>query len=60
MLGVALGAFLEYRDTSLRSEDEILRTLSLPVLAAIPVMVGGRRPRPAAARRRRVGRRRPC
>jgi polysaccharide chain length determinant protein (PEP-CTERM system associated) len=38
MLGVALGAFLEYRDTSLRSEDEILRTLVLPVLAAIPVM----------------------
>ena len=38
MLGIALGAFLEYRDTSLRSEDEILRTLVLPVLAAIPVM----------------------
>ena len=38
MLGVVLGAFLEYRDTSLRSEDEILRTLVLPVLAAIPVM----------------------
>jgi uncharacterized protein involved in exopolysaccharide biosynthesis len=38
MLGVALGAFLEYRDTSLRSEDEILRTLVLPVLATIPLM----------------------
>jgi protein tyrosine kinase modulator len=38
MLGVVLGAFLEYRDTSLRSEDEILRTLVLPVLAAIPIM----------------------
>jgi polysaccharide chain length determinant protein (PEP-CTERM system associated) len=38
MLGIVLGAFLEYRDTSLRSEDEILRTLVLPVLAAIPVM----------------------
>jgi len=38
MLGVVFGAFLEYRDTSLRSEDEILRTLVLPVLAAIPVM----------------------
>jgi len=38
MLGVALAAFLEYRDTSLRSEDEILRTLVLPVLAAIPLM----------------------
>jgi hypothetical protein len=38
MLGIAFGAFLEYRDTSLRSEDEILRTLVLPVLAAIPIM----------------------
>jgi polysaccharide chain length determinant protein (PEP-CTERM system associated) len=38
MLGVVLAAFLEYRDTSLRSEDEILRTLVLPVLAAIPIM----------------------
>jgi polysaccharide chain length determinant protein (PEP-CTERM system associated) len=38
MLGVLFAGFLEYRDTSLRSEDEILRTLVLPVLAAIPVM----------------------
>jgi polysaccharide chain length determinant protein (PEP-CTERM system associated) len=38
MLGVMLAAFLEYRDTSLRSEEEILRTLVLPVLAAIPIM----------------------
>ena len=38
LLGIGLGAFLEYRDTSLRSEDEILRTLVLPVLAAIPIM----------------------
>ena len=38
IIGVALGAFLEYRDTSLRSEDEILRSLVLPVLAAIPIM----------------------
>jgi polysaccharide chain length determinant protein (PEP-CTERM system associated) len=38
-LGLGLAAFLEYRDTTLRSEDEILRTLVLPVLAAVPVMV---------------------
>jgi len=38
MLGVVFAAFLEYRDTSLRSEDEVLRTLVLPVLAGIPVM----------------------
>jgi polysaccharide chain length determinant protein (PEP-CTERM system associated) len=50
VLGIAFGAFLEYRDTSLRSEDEILRTLVLPVLGAIPILA-------AAAdrgRRRRV------
>jgi len=39
-LAAALIAFLEYRDMTLRSEDEILRTLVLPVLAAIPVVVG--------------------
>jgi len=38
LLGVAFAAFLEYRDSSLRSEDEVLRTLVLPVLAAIPAM----------------------
>jgi polysaccharide chain length determinant protein (PEP-CTERM system associated) len=39
-LGVAFAfaAFMEYRDTSVRSEEEILRTLSLPVFAAIPRM----------------------
>jgi protein tyrosine kinase modulator len=34
----ALVAFLEYRDTTLRTEDEILRLLVLPVVAAIPIM----------------------
>jgi polysaccharide chain length determinant protein (PEP-CTERM system associated) len=46
-LGLGLLGFVEYRDTSLRSEDEILRTLVLPVLAAIPIMTA------AADRRRR-------
>jgi polysaccharide chain length determinant protein (PEP-CTERM system associated) len=50
MLGVVFGAFLEYRDTSLRSEDEILRTLVLPVLAAIPMMTTAN----DRSRRRRV------
>jgi polysaccharide chain length determinant protein (PEP-CTERM system associated) len=53
MLGVGFAAFLEYRDTSLRSEDEILRTLVLPVLAAIPIMTAiaerGRRRRVVVA-----------
>ena len=39
-LAAALVAFLEYRDVTLRSEDEILRTLTLPVLAAIPIVTG--------------------
>ena len=30
--------FLEYRDVTLRTEDEIVRTLVLPVIAAIPMM----------------------
>jgi polysaccharide chain length determinant protein (PEP-CTERM system associated) len=53
ILGIGFGAFLEYRDTSLRSEDEILRTLVLPVLAAIPIMTAvadrGRRRRVVVA-----------
>jgi polysaccharide chain length determinant protein (PEP-CTERM system associated) len=41
-LALVLGfvGFLEYRDETLRSEDEILRTLVLPVLAAIPIVAG--------------------
>jgi len=39
-LAAALIGFLEYRDVTLRSEDEILRTLTLPVLAAIPIVTG--------------------
>src|SRR4029077_14710957 len=48
LVGAALGlafacglaAFVEYRDTSLRSEDEILRTLAPPVLAADSILSG--------------------
>jgi polysaccharide chain length determinant protein (PEP-CTERM system associated) len=38
-LALALIAFLEYRDSTLRTEDEIVRTLVLPVVAAIPIML---------------------
>lgn len=46
LIAAALGLFLaigtlaviEYRDTTLRSEDEIVRTLVLPVIAAIPLL----------------------
>jgi polysaccharide chain length determinant protein (PEP-CTERM system associated) len=37
-LGLALAGLLEYRDTSLRSDDDVLSTLALPVLALIPRM----------------------
>ncbi len=40
-LGVGLGliALLEYRDNGLRSEDDVVSVLRLPVLAAIPVIL---------------------
>jgi hypothetical protein len=38
LVGVGLVAFLEYRDKGLRSEDDVLTVLKLPVLAAIPVI----------------------
>jgi len=37
-LGVALAAVLEYRDSTLKTEDDVRLFLSLPVLAAIPVL----------------------
>jgi polysaccharide chain length determinant protein (PEP-CTERM system associated) len=39
--GLGLAGLLEFRDSTLKSEDDIRRCLSLPVLAAIPVL-GGR------------------
>ena len=50
-LGLGLAAFLEYRDTSLRSDDDVVSTLSLPVLAVVPLML-------SASERRRMRRRR--
>jgi len=37
-LGLAAVALLEYRDTSLRTEADVLAALSLPVLALVPTM----------------------
>jgi polysaccharide chain length determinant protein (PEP-CTERM system associated) len=37
-LGVGLAALLEYRDTSLRSESDVLVALAMPVLALVPTM----------------------
>jgi polysaccharide chain length determinant protein (PEP-CTERM system associated) len=39
MAGLLLVAFQEYRDTSFKTEDDVIRLLSLPVLARIPLMV---------------------
>ncbi len=37
-VGLGLVALVEYRDTTLRTEEDILQVLSLPVLAVIPFM----------------------
>jgi polysaccharide chain length determinant protein (PEP-CTERM system associated) len=37
-LGLGIAALIEYRDTSLRSDDDVLAALSLPVLALVPVL----------------------
>lgn len=50
-LGVAVAGLLEYRDTSLRTEADVLVALSLPVVAMIPTMV-------TTIDRRKSGRRR--
>jgi uncharacterized protein involved in exopolysaccharide biosynthesis len=38
-LGLGLAALLEYRDTSLRTDDDVVTAVALPVLAMIPMMV---------------------
>jgi hypothetical protein len=37
-IGVAFISFLEYQDRSLKSEDDVMLALALPVLAVIPRM----------------------
>lgn len=51
-LGLGLAALLEYRDTSLRKEEDVLVALALPVLAMIPRMTTSHERR--ARRRRRI------
>ncbi|HEY2434180.1 MAG TPA: XrtA system polysaccharide chain length determinant [Vicinamibacterales bacterium] len=52
VLGVGCAAFLEYRDTTFKSVEEIRQLIDLPVLALIPVMTSARERR--AVRRRRI------
>jgi polysaccharide chain length determinant protein (PEP-CTERM system associated) len=47
-LGLGLAMLLEFRDTSIRSDDEVVRILALPVLAMVPLVST-----PFDARRRR-------
>jgi hypothetical protein len=39
-LGLAIAAILEYFDTSMRTESDVLVALALPVLAVVPHVVG--------------------
>jgi polysaccharide chain length determinant protein (PEP-CTERM system associated) len=50
-LGLVLVVLLEFRDSSFRSKEEVLKTLSVPVLAAIPMMRSDRERRSSRWRR---------
>jgi polysaccharide chain length determinant protein (PEP-CTERM system associated) len=39
VMGLGVAALLEYRDSSLRTEDDVVVALSLPVLALVPTMM---------------------
>ena len=52
-LGLAIVGLLEYRDSSLKTDDDVVSALSLPVLALIPVMVT-KAEEAATVRRRRL------
>jgi protein tyrosine kinase modulator len=50
-LGLVLVIFLEYRDSSFRTDDEITSLLALPVLAVVPLMRSDQERRRLAMRR---------
>jgi polysaccharide chain length determinant protein (PEP-CTERM system associated) len=49
--GIALVFLLEYRDTKLRTDEDVVTSLALPVLAVIPAMVTGLERRRSKRRR---------
>lgn len=53
-LGVGLAALMEYRDRSLRTDDEVVSVLALPVLAMVPVMTTAAERRKARRVRLRI------
>ena len=52
VIGFLVTAFLEFRDSSFKTEAEILRVLQLPVLALVPIMQS--EPEVRAVRRRKM------
>jgi hypothetical protein len=38
VLGLLLVGSIEYRDSTFKTEDDVMRVLSLPVLALVPIM----------------------
>ncbi len=52
-LGLGLVLLLEYRDRTMRTEEDVVGALALPVLALVPQMIG-RAERQHAVRRRRM------
>jgi hypothetical protein len=55
VVGLGLIALLEYRDRSLRTEEDVLGAFRLPVLALVPKMVGQSERRRRWRRRSYVG-----
>ena len=53
-IGVGLAMLMEYRDSSFRTDSEVVSVLSLPVLAVIPVMMTTAEKRKVKRRRVRV------
>jgi hypothetical protein len=53
-LGVALGAFVEYRDTTFKNDDDVMVSLALPVIAMVPAMHNAMEVERFKARRRRL------
>jgi polysaccharide chain length determinant protein (PEP-CTERM system associated) len=51
-IGLLFAGFLEYRDTSLRSEEDVLVALALPVIALVPTMWTAAEERHRSRRRR--------
>jgi UDP-N-acetylmuramyl pentapeptide phosphotransferase/UDP-N-acetylglucosamine-1-phosphate transferase len=54
VLGLAFVGLLEYRDSSFKSEEDVLRVLTLPVLALVPVMLSEDDQRAIRRRKRKM------